>query len=266
MASTEALTAPRESGSSGSLQDPLLLQLSGPAGPQDSRPFIVREARLSDIPTMAFVAGRAYFGTPLTELISPLRRQFPRDYVLSSQRRMVSRMLSARNRSFVAVAEDEPHVPVGYMQCTRLGEDEGAREVEREKRAWWRSVAEVVYGAWLKVAGWVDPDRSRSEEGVKEFLRVVEEENGIHWEGREERKNRWHVQSVVVSEEWRGRGVGKAMMKEVIERARKQGVVVGLEASPMGEKLYRSVGFELLARFMTPLGELTGGVMMWSPK
>jgi GNAT superfamily N-acetyltransferase len=181
---------------------------------------------------------------------------------------MALRIFSARNRSFVAVAEDEPDVPIGHMQCTRLGDDEGAREVEREKGTWWGRVAEVVYGAWIKVVGLVKPDRSRSLEAVNEFARLAQEEDRIHWEGREERKNRWYVQSVVVSEEWRGRGVGKAMMKEVIERARKQGVVIGLEASPMGEMLYRSVGFELLARFANPwAGEVdNGGIMMWSPK
>jgi hypothetical protein len=60
-------------------------------------------------------------------------------------------------------------------------------------------------------------------------------------------------------------------MAEVIALAERDGVVVGLEASPQGEQLYRRVGFELLARF--PQAELDfgeditneGGVMMYTP-
>lgn len=46
-------------------------------------------------------------------------------------------------------------------------------------------------------------------------------------------------------------GVGKKLCAAVTQKAEEEGVVVGLEASAMGEWLYRSVGFELLKRFDT---------------
>jgi len=59
-------------------------------------------------------------------------------------------------------------------------------------------------------------------------------------------------------------------MGEVIRRAARENVVVGLEASEEGEWLYRSVGFELLGRFdVETWGDTLGnkgGIMMWSPK
>jgi ribosomal protein S18 acetylase RimI-like enzyme len=78
--------------------------------------------------------------------------------------------------------------------------------------------------------------------------------------------NRWHVQSLVVSSEYQRRGLGRMLMSEVLQRAQDEGVVVGLEASPDGEKLYRSLGFELRGRFCFNCADEEGGIMMWSPK
>jgi hypothetical protein len=64
-------------------------------------------------------------------------------------------------------------------------------------------------------------------------------------------------------------GVRKKLMAWVVERAQKEGVVIGLEASMMGERLYRSMGFDLLDRFSIIINDTdanAGGIMMWSPK
>jgi ribosomal protein S18 acetylase RimI-like enzyme len=88
--------------------------------------------------------------------------------------------------------------------------------------------------------------------------------------GREERVNRWHAQSVVVLPEWQRRGIGKRLMAEVLRRAERDGVMVGLESSVKGEGLYRKLGFELLGRFTTEADALEGadkgGVMAWYPE
>ncbi|KAF5861584.1 hypothetical protein ETB97_012834, partial [Aspergillus alliaceus] len=53
----------------------------------------------------------------------------------------------------------------------------------------------------------------------------------------------------------------------VLKRAGEEGVVVGLEASEDGERLYRSLGFELRGRFSMLVADIEeGGVMMWRPK
>lgn len=77
---------------------------------------------------------------------------------------------------------------------------------------------------------------------------------------------RWHVQGLVVSSGFQRRGLGRMLMEEVLRRAREEGVVVGLEASADGEKLYRRLGFELRGRFEMEVGEGGGGVMMWEPE
>ncbi|OBT84149.1 hypothetical protein VE02_07486 [Pseudogymnoascus sp. 03VT05] len=208
----------------------------------------------------------AYWDAPISDLTSPHRGSYPEDHALWFERRIKKRMVSPRNRGFVAVGDGET---VGYMQCVRLGEDEAALQIEKEKKKWWSGLVEWGYGFYIKCAAWAFPDRSESREGVAEFNKAGVLENEKHWKDREDRKNRWYVQSVVVAEQWRGRGVGKKLMAWVLEQAQKEGVPVSLEASLMGERLYRSIGFELLDRFIVRIDgceEDDGGIMMWSPK
>lgn len=234
------------------------------------RAWIVRPMRWNDTYQAGFVASRAYHDTAFTEFLSPGRRQYPQDYIRGFNQRISSRLLEANNRSFVAVTVDEPDVPVAYMQCERRGDDEGAKEVVREKKSIWLSICEVVYKAWVKYSTMIWPDRSgMNEADMAFFIQATEGEEQKHWEGRPDRANRWYCRSMVVSQEFQRRGVGRALMNEVVSRAEEQGVPIQLEASPEGEKLYKSIGFELLDRFMNPFGESEkneGGVMIWHPK
>lgn len=104
---------------------------------------------------------------------------------------------------------------------------------------------------------------------MRQFDASAQADDRMFW-GSDEMKvrygERWHVQSVVVSSKYQRRGLGRMLMAEVLQRAQEDGVVVGLEASKDGEKLYWSLGFELRGRFFMNLGEVVGGVIMWSPK
>ncbi|OAF58699.1 hypothetical protein VC83_04973 [Pseudogymnoascus destructans] len=235
-----------------------------PASPSSS--VEIRPMIWSDAKRTAELAQVAYWDAPLSDLITPHRVPYPADNALWFERRIKNRMVSPRNRGFVAVGDGET---VGYMQCVRLGDDEGALQVAKEKKKWWSGLVEWGYGIYMKCAAWAFPDRSESAEGMAEFIKTGVLENEKHWKDREDRKNRWYVQSVVVAEQWRGRGVGKKLMAWVLEQAQKEGVVVSLEASMMGERLYRSIGFDLLDRFIMKIDEndeSEGGIMMWSPK
>ncbi|KFY63092.1 hypothetical protein V496_04191 [Pseudogymnoascus sp. VKM F-4515 (FW-2607)] len=226
----------------------------------------IRPMEWADGKRTSELAQVAYWDAPISDLLAPHRGSYPVDNALGYERRIKNRMVSPRNRGFVAIGDGEI---VGYMQCVRLGDDEGALQVVKEKKKWYSGLAEWGYGIYMKSMAWAFPDRSQSEEGLVEFMKAGVLEDEKHWKGREDRKNRWYCQSVVVAEQWRGRGVGKKLMAWVLERAQKEGVVVGLEASLMGERLYRSIGFELLGRFIYRIDGCDlddGGVMMWSPK
>ena len=116
----------------------------------------------------------------------------------------------------------------------------------------------------------IGKDRSVSSDARKKFEAWVARDRDEIF-GSDGRGNRWHALSVVVKEGWQQRGIGKMLMSEVIARAEEEGVIVGLESSGPGEKLYRSVGFELLGRFkkeiQSEIGERedAGGVMIYTP-
>lgn len=180
-------------------------------------------------------------------------------------------MFSPRNITYFAYEKGRPEWPVGYMQFVRLGDDEYARKMDEVGVTWriWVCVASWMWRTWVSgQLWWSGGDRSEDPKAVQKFLGMVEEEDRLHWRGKEEWVNRWHAQSVVVLEEYQGRGVGKRLMAEVLGRADSEGVITGLESSRAGEGMYRSVGFELLGRFS---GENSfegddGGVMIRMPK
>jgi len=62
-------------------------------------------------------------------------------------------------------------------------------------------------------------------------------------------ENRYHAQSVAISARHPQKEVGRKLMEVVLERARDEGVAIGLEASPEGERLYTALGFKLKEKF-----------------
>lgn len=195
-------------------------------------------------------------------------------------------MLDPKYESYVAVVvkneddgkgETEEEV-VGLTQFYRSGDaklkDGGVRrQIEKREPSWsaWGMYLKCrrwMWMTWMKVEGKLWPDLSLDQEHVKEFAKVVEADDKQYWEAEARFKERWHVQSVFVGVEWQRRGVGMLLMQEVLERAREEGVCVGIEASKEGEGLYRKCGFRVLERFgfVFPGCEVDdGGIMVWEP-
>lgn len=172
--------------------------------------------------------------------------------------------------SVVACPASFPEKVVGYAQFSRLGDDEGAKQQIASRKTACLSVLAWYYSIKFKIVDYLWPDRSANPMAGKQFDAWCRIDGETHWNPFPERKNRWHLRSIVVSPEWQGKGVGTLLIKELLDRARKEGVVVGLEASADGEHLYRKVGFELLSRFYyeegSPIASPNeGGVMMWKP-
>ena len=175
-------------------------------------------------------------------------------------------MLNAGNRTFVACLAPDPGTLIGYVQAVRLGDDEGAKRQVESRWSVWLWVAGLLFSVWCVVRKVVmGGDRSSNLEAQKLFERSVVEEEKRNWSGVPERKNRWHVQSCVVREEFQGRGIGTKLMREVLKRAEAENVYIGVEASAPGENLYRRVGFELLQRFEHNFEGGAGGFMLWTP-
>ncbi|KAE8139073.1 acyl-CoA N-acyltransferase [Aspergillus pseudotamarii] len=230
----------------------------------------IRRMTLPDIPYMAQLASTTYFNTPLSQFLSPYRHTYPEDFTRYFGHRIRARYFNPRCIGFVAVSASNPGLPVAYAQFIRLGNDEAARRLIAAQSSIWKTLCRWCMTAWVWIENILRPDRSVDSDAVGRLEKSAEADDLRFW-GSDEMKRlygeRWHAQSVVVSADWRRRGIGRRLMGEALRRAQEDGVVVGLEASEDGEKLYRSLGFELRGRFSLLLGgEAEGGIMMWRPK
>jgi ribosomal protein S18 acetylase RimI-like enzyme len=226
---------------------------------------IIRKAHLNEAKKIGEIAAKAYYDTELTKFLSPKRDRYYSDYERGIKQRAFGRMTDPRTLTFVACPATDPRMPIGFIRATRLGDDEGSKKQIASRKSVWLWVLGLLFPIWCKVMTWVlGPDRSANPLAV-ELLDEWTREEKKYWGSVPERKNRWHVQSCVVSEEFQGRGVGKSLIKEVLTRAEAENVIVGLEASAPGEKMYKKVGFELLERFKHNFEGGAGGIMMWSP-
>lgn len=232
---------------------------------QSGEAVIIRDATLSDIPSMASIASRAYFDTPLRDFLSPHRNQHRSDYERRFRQRMQARFVNPKSLSIVAVLASAPSHPVAYAQFVCTGDNPPVQRHISHRDTYQLRILSWYYWAQHRIADYFWPDRSADPKAVQEFDAWGLQDEIKHWSAPE-RANRWHAQSVVVAPEWQRKGVGKMLMDFILERARDDGMVVGLEASPEGEKLYSALGFQLLGRFNnTPHGVGGGGVMLWEP-
>lgn len=228
--------------------------------------IIVRQARLFEGARIGQIAAKTYFSSALTDFLSPLRSQYYSDYERGFQQRAQARIFNPNNLTFVACEASNPDLVIGYAQFARFGDDAGYQAQMKRRDTYWLRFLACWWFYWTKLILFLTGgDRSASPEGLKLFLSYVEAEEKMHW-SLPERKNKWEAQSVVVLEEFQGRGIGKMLMMKVIEMAEEEGVIVGLAASKHGRWMYTAVGFELLAEFQNLVhGDAGGGVMMYTP-
>ncbi|KAJ6255845.1 hypothetical protein Dda_9455 [Drechslerella dactyloides] len=59
----------------------------------------------------------------------------------------------------------------------------------------------------------------------------------------------WHLQLLAVHPTARRRGIGSTLVRMGIDRARRDGCIAGLEASPLGLNMYKSQGFEVVGTY-----------------
>lgn len=93
-----------------------------------------------------------------------------------------------------------------------------------------------------------------------EYARFVE---GF-WSGDVE--EHWLMKKLCVDPAWRRQGVGMALLQWGLDRAREEGVVVGLDSTEEGMKLYRRVGFVQVAVFEVLQPDVSIPVLLWRPE
>jgi predicted N-acetyltransferase YhbS len=264
----EALTSPT---------NPHEIKNGSVSGSKENEPIKLRKGNLFDCGAIGRIAAKAYCETPLTKFLSPHRHKYYHHYERGFRQRARTRMFSPRQMTIVAC--NGSGEVVGHAQFERLGNDYSAKQqimshsIVRRILFWALS---WVWAFWCSLVNFLDPDKGEDPAAVKIFLSWQQDGGDKYFKPYPERQDRWHAQSVVVDAAYQKRGIGKRLMKEVIEKAEKENVPIALEASMEGERLYSSVGFDLLGRYKHQKEETDnsifppnywngGGIMMWTP-
>ncbi|MEU6226029.1 GNAT family N-acetyltransferase [Streptomyces sp. NPDC047042] len=120
---------------------------------------------------------------------------------------------------------------------------------------------------WLSVPADAHPEDAEQDDGAAQLREAVEPDNerveligrltaGIHPAGRAHE----YLWLIAVAPDAQGRGLGTALVRQVLDRCDREGVAAYLEASnARSRKLYERLGFDLLDR---PL-DLPDGPRMW---
>jgi len=236
--------------------------------------FIVRPARLADLPILAIHHLGAFQDNVVNKFLAPNGHAHPEDQIRVHLQGIQKRYTNPAGITLVACPASDPNAPIAYAQFSRVGSESGVRAVVREKglvrRAWLWLLA-WVFWAWHAVSNWVWKDRVTDFERVRMFGSYVAADHETYWNStkRPTWRDRWALSCMVVGKQWQGQGVGKLVLRELVERSERENVIVALSASPHGEHLYRKLGFELMGDFSTRLpGEtdLRGGIMIRYPE
>ncbi|KAE8441187.1 hypothetical protein EG329_005787 [Mollisiaceae sp. DMI_Dod_QoI] len=232
--------------------------------------FIIRPLQFSDIGTLAILTANAWDGTPINQFLVPRAGLYRDDSIRTFRQGIWGRAVDKRCLSLVACSTSNPLTPIAYAHFNRIGDDDGARQFVQSigiRRRLLLLFLSWITWAYFSAENWLWPDRSCDKDAGKLFMESIALDKKRYWESHPERGSRWHAQNIIVSPQWQRQGVGKLLLSEGISRAQEQHVIMGLSASPAGEKLYRKMGFQMLGDFTYHLGgEEGGGIMIWYPE
>lgn len=260
----------------------LLEFFNRPAGPRITDAlYTIRPARFSDVPSYVMLPARADWHMPVMRIFHPPKKQFPQDYLRAYWEGNLLWMCKPGALTYVAVRQHQSGVAgrgaeedevIGMIRFSRHGD--GQKGAPRQ-HGWVGFVVDWLMTAWMRIvrSSWVKPLRSKklSTEAEKNAVQLTIEKFGVfekrYWE-RVDLKERWYVESLCVKDEWRGRGVGKALMELVTRRCVEEKLPLTLSATEDGAHLYRKMGFEKLDEIRLPGGgeNSTFQFMVWDPR
>jgi GNAT superfamily N-acetyltransferase len=232
--------------------------------------IILRPTRLSDTSQIAIHKKNAYWNSPLNQFLCPRREEDPEQVVRMHKQSTIRHFLSPNSFVLSAVLAENPIVCVGSLQCSRVGDSTASKQYIKSKGLLTRSLHWILswfFWAWFKIENLVWKDRVTDFGNLKQLDNSIELDGQTYWKSHEERRDRWHVNSLVIDPAWQGKGIGRLLMDVILQRAQKEGVPIGLSASPHGELLYRKLGFECLGDFhMRVERSQGGGIFIWYPE
>lgn len=254
----------------------------------------LRPANFSDTSLLGTIAARSYWGSSWANFSAPHHRQYPGDFVANYRRKIRGRFLDPS--CFIYVAYSTPE--------DQASEEKGRIAIDEELR----KKIPRSFGSAEDIAGYIIFQRISASRAqvtrntsklfiyflpfLKFVCRMYDRINDFAFPNRAmaiartnsmpdasdiwaEHKyaERWQMLALSVDPEWQRRGVGKMLMREVMEKAERDGLSVGTEATREGEGLYASLDFKVVKRIGGKFeedGENEDGsslaVMVWEPE
>ena len=227
--------------------------------------FIVRRCRLSDIPYLAVHTTHTY--SPVADWLYPGAKEHPEELLRIFRRGIEKYYVNPAGIFLVACLASSPSIPIGSTFSIRVGTDPLARQVVYEKgyllRAWLFVLSWYFWAYhWAETKIW--KDHVTDVVNQKDFAGRIKHDTEKYW-SQPERQNRWKVMAATVDPPYHSKGVGRALLQPIIDRAERERVIVGLSSSSHGEHLYRKLGFELMGDFSMRLpaeNDFGGGHMI----
>lgn len=233
--------------------------------------FQIRHAHLPDVPGIVSVMYTLWFDSPTMRFQSPLRHKYPGDALQRFYVIIRSLLFDTRQVSLVAVPlsdDSENQKVVAYARFVREGDDTAARQFMSAQWSLWNTLLGWYFSIETKVRSFIWPNRSLDKEARKQANEIRERLNWKYWKQPDMKArygNRWHVTSLMILPEWQRQGLGQHLMQLVLNQAEKERVVVGLESTIDGEKLYSQLRFQLRGEYEVGIGDHPGYYMMWTP-
>ncbi|PGH21464.1 hypothetical protein AJ80_03255 [Polytolypa hystricis UAMH7299] len=228
----------------------------------------IRSLTSSDIPyTATLSADNALLDDELFAYICPHRQNHYPSFRAGFVRRAKIYLSTPGFVSYVAVTDDGDGGPgvkggevVGVARWERKGDGVDARRWRKKNEGLWCKLETTLLSLESHYTTLLHLDKSVSPSNLTSFLRRTS-----HIFPASVFPELWFLDALVVSQHWHRRGIGAQLLKWGLETAASEGVPVGLEASRMGEGLYRKFGFRTLEMVEWQEG-VWSPVMLWEPE
>ncbi|KAH0610492.1 uncharacterized protein H6S33_012019 [Morchella sextelata] len=242
-----------------------------------ARKFSIRTATPADVPRLASIGAAALIDDAFYNVLYPRRREFYDDYLHSWELKLQKGILS--DIVYLAVETDitdestgrSKKEIVGWAAWERMGTSAEAERIRAEgqgvlKRLEHRllTLTNTYVSPLIRFVLRTPDDRSADAAALAKLEAshpafLAEMFSGIYTE-------HWHVLMLAVDPKWQRNGIGQMLVRWGLERAQKEGVCVGLEASDPGAPMYLKLGFEEIGRFHTPKEGLHFPALGWRPR
>ncbi|KAH6609778.1 hypothetical protein Trco_003124 [Trichoderma cornu-damae] len=208
----------------------------------------LRRARDEDVPAMAALQVAAFLDSPMHKAMFPKRLRI-KPGIQDQLEWNISRMregLADPNLHYLVVLTEAPQegdIIVGYAEWSAPA-TEGCGAGEREEQG--KSEEERARDMEQRLAR-LPPflDKGALLDANDEVMELMEKSKDA-FRG-EDRHKMWTLNSISVDGDYRGIGVGKMMTRWGMDRADADKAGIWIISSPLGQQLYKSLGFKQAA-------------------